>query len=70
MTKTIKNISLTQRQINPKVIANALGAEEAGVKIDTRQGPISLFSLRQFLVNRLHSNRKEGRYEQRNNATN
>jgi hypothetical protein len=55
MIKTIKNTSSTQRQINPKIIANALGAEEAGVKIDTRQGPISLFSLRQFLVNRLRS---------------
>ena len=59
MAKTIKNTSSTQRQINPKVIANALGAEEAGVKIDTRQGPISLFSLRQFIINRLGCKRKD-----------
>ena len=55
----VKNIGTTQRQINPKVIANALGAEEAGVKIDTRQGPISLFSLRQFIINRLGCKRKD-----------
>lgn len=56
MARIIKNIGLTQRQINPKVVANVLGAEKVGVRIDTRQGPISLFSLRQFLINRLRSN--------------
>lgn len=55
MAKVIKNTGPTQRQINPKVIAKTLGAERVGIKIDTRQGPLFLFSLRQFLVNRLRS---------------
>ncbi len=55
MVKVIKNIGPTQRHINPKVVAKTLGADRIGVKIDTRQGPLSLFSLRQFLVNRLRS---------------
>lgn len=55
MAKIIKDIGKTKRKIDAKVIANALGAEEVGTKIDTRRGPISLFSLRQFLVNQLHS---------------
>lgn len=56
MAKIIKNIGSTQRQIDTKVVAKALGAEKVGIKIDTRQGPISLFSLRQFLIDRLRSN--------------
>ncbi|MBL7130290.1 MAG: hypothetical protein ISS45_02630 [Candidatus Omnitrophica bacterium] len=55
MAKTIKNTGPTQKQIDAKVIARTLGAERVGIRIDTRQGPISLFSLRQFLVNRLRS---------------
>ncbi len=55
MVKVIKNTGPTQKQINPKVVAKTLGAERIGIKIDTRQGPLSLFSLRQFLVNRLRS---------------
>ena len=55
MVKVIKNTGPTQRQINPKVVAKTLGAERIGIKIDTGQGPLSLFSLRQFLVNRLRS---------------
>jgi len=55
MAKIIKNTGPTQRQINTKVITKALGAEKVGIKIDTRQGPISLFSLRQFLIDRLRS---------------
>ena len=55
MVKVIKNTGPTQKRINPKVVAKTLGAERIGIKIDTRQGPLSLFSLRQFLVNRLRS---------------
>lgn len=55
MVKIIKNSGPTQRQINTEVIAHALGAEKVGIKIDTKQGPISLFSLREFLVNHLYS---------------
>jgi hypothetical protein len=55
MARIIKNIGPTQRQVNFKVAAKELGAEAVGVTIDTRQGPISLFALRQFLVERLRS---------------
>ena len=55
MAKIIKNTGPTQRQIDTKVVAKVLDAEKVGIKIDTRQGPISLFSLRQFLIDRLRS---------------
>src|SRR5271169_3298914 len=55
MAKTIKDKGPTKRLVNPKAIAKALGAEETKVQIDARRGPISLFSLRQFLVDRLRS---------------
>ncbi len=55
MARIIKNVGPTQRQVNSKVVAKELGAETVGVTIDTRQGPISLFALRQFLVERLRS---------------
>ena len=55
MVKKIKDVGPIQRRVSPKVIAKTLGAEEVEIKIDTRQSPISLFSLRQFLVDRLRS---------------
>lgn len=55
MTKIIKDIGQTQKTIDSKKVAPALGAEDVGIEIDRRRGPTSLFSLRQFLVNRLHS---------------
>ncbi len=55
MTRIIKNTGRTQREIDPKELANALGAEDVGLKIDTKQGVISLFGLREFIVGRLHS---------------
>jgi len=56
MVRVIKNVGKTQRRVDTKVVAKALSAEKAGIKIDIRQGPISLLSLRQFLVGRLRSN--------------
>jgi len=55
MTKLIKDISPTAKMISHEEFANALGAEETGITIDTRRNPISLFSLRQFLVKHLRS---------------
>ena len=55
MAKRIKDIGSTQRRVSPKVIAKTLGAEKIEIKVDTRQSPIFLFSLRQFLVDRLRS---------------
>jgi len=53
--QTIKDTGKTQRRINPKLVAKALGAEDIWVEIDTRQGPISLLTLRQFLLGKLSS---------------
>jgi len=55
MARIIKNVGPTQRQVNFEVAAEELGAEKVGLKIDTRQGPISLFELRQFLIEHLCS---------------
>jgi len=55
MVRTIKDRGPTKRRVNSNTIARALGAEETKVEITTRRGPISLFSLRQFLVDRLRS---------------
>lgn len=55
MTKAIKDIGITQRRVSPKLVAKDLGAGSIGVEIDTRRGPISLFTLRQFLLDRLES---------------
>jgi hypothetical protein len=48
MIRTIKIIDKPVRVVNLQTIAEALGAEEIGIKIETRYNPISLFSLRQF----------------------
>ncbi len=55
MKKIIKESGPTQRPINSKLVAKALSAEDTGIQIDTKRGPISLFSLRRFLVDRLYS---------------
>lgn len=48
MAKIIEDTGPKKRKISANIIPNALGAEKVGIKIDTRQGPISLFSLRQL----------------------
>lgn len=55
MAKLIKDISKTQKKINSSLIEKALGAKKIGIKIDTRKAPISLFELRQFLIEKLIS---------------
>lgn len=55
MARMIKDKGTTKRRISHKAIAKALGAEDAKIEMDERQGPISLLSLRQFLVGRLRS---------------
>jgi hypothetical protein len=55
MARLIKDKSTTKRLISAKEVAKALSAEDTGIEIDTRRGPVSLFSLQQFLVERLHS---------------
>ena len=55
MVRTIKDKGPAKRLISHKAVAESLGAEDVKLKIDRRRGPISLFSLRQFLAGRLHS---------------
>lgn len=55
MKKTIVDNGKTKRAIDPEIIAEALGAEDTGFKINPKEGPISLLALRQFIADRLHS---------------
>ncbi len=55
MAKAIRNTGPARRRVDPKAVAEALGAEKVGTGVDARQGPVSLFGLRQFLVDRLRS---------------
>lgn len=55
MARIIKNTGKVQKRIDVKDVAEALGGEKTGVRIDTKQGPLSLFYLRQFIINRLRS---------------
>lgn len=56
MRKTIQDKSTTMRAVSPARMAKALGAVPTGIEIDARQGPVSLFTLRQFLADSLYSN--------------
>jgi hypothetical protein len=55
MATLIKDISKTQRKINDSLIEQALGVKKIGIKIDTKKAPITLFTLRQFLKEKLIS---------------
>lgn len=70
MTRAIKDKGTTKRLLKPKAIAKALSAEDVKVRVDTRRGPVSLFYLRQFLVQNLRSTggrpRLEGTGKKRN----
>ena len=55
MKKMIKDKGATKRTVSPKLVAKAMSAEETGVKIDARRGPIALFALREFFIDRLYS---------------
>lgn len=51
----IKNTGPIQKRIDAETVARLLGAEKTNVKIDTKRSPISLYGLRLFLFDRLHS---------------
>lgn len=55
MAKSIKDTSKAQRKISTEFIGKTLGAKKIEIKIDTRESPITLFALRQFLMERLAS---------------
>ena len=56
MTTKIKNIGKTQRRVMPRKVIKSLSAERIGLHSDNKRGAISLFILRQLIVNKLHSN--------------
>ena len=47
--KSIKIVGQRQKPVDLDIVAEVLGAERTGIKIDTRRSPISLFGLRQFI---------------------
>ena len=55
MTAKIRNVSKKQRRISPNSFMKGLGAERTGLISDTKRGAVSLFSLRQLLVEKLQS---------------
>lgn len=65
MTKRIRNTGATYRRIvdtsatlpriDPKIVAEALGAEPTGIKVKVSIGPITRFAVQQELFRRLRS---------------
>lgn len=55
MVRLIKDKGVSKRLISANKVSEALNAEDTGISIDTRRGPVSLYSLQQFLVERLRS---------------
>lgn len=55
MGKIIKDTNKTRKKISVETIIKGLGAEDSGLTLDARRGPISLFTLRQFLAHKLVS---------------
>jgi len=51
----IRDIGSTLPRSDPATVAEALGAEDAGVSLETKRGPISLFLLRAELASRLQT---------------
>lgn len=51
----IKDIGPVQERVSHEEFAKALGAEDTGMEINTKQSPISLFALRQFITKHLRS---------------
>lgn len=55
MRSIIKNTGKGQKRIDSNEVAEALGAEKVGGKVNTKHNPVSLFFLREILINRLRS---------------
>jgi hypothetical protein len=51
----IRDVGSTRTRTEPATVAEALGAEDAGVSLETKRGPISLFPLRAELAGRLQT---------------
>ena len=55
MGKIIRDLAPTRKRLDSDTVVQALSAEDFGVHIDTRGGPLSLFALREQLIKQLHS---------------
>lgn len=55
MPKILKDITQPARKISPEFIKQKVSAKELKIEIDTKNNPISLLALRQFLLDRLIS---------------
>lgn len=55
MKREIIDKGKPKRAVNPKAVAESLGAEDTGFRINVKDGPLSLLALRQFLSERLRS---------------
>lgn len=55
MKQAIKDKGKTKRAVDAGKISAALGAEDTGLKIRAKEGPVTLLALRRFLSDRLHS---------------
>jgi hypothetical protein len=49
----IRDVGSTLPRVDPAMVAEALGAEDAGIPIAMERGPVSLFHLRAELISRL-----------------
>ena len=50
MKRLIIDKSKAKRLVDSKKIIKELGAEDTGIKINTTHNPITLFSIRQFIM--------------------
>jgi hypothetical protein len=53
--RRIRDVGVTSRRLDPAIIAEALGAEEAGPALGRKGSPTSALQIRAELASRLHS---------------
>lgn len=70
MTKVIKDTSKAQRKIGKAEFVGLIGAEDTGIKVNRKLGPLSMHALKKFLMQKLRSSGGrptiEGRANKRN----
>jgi len=53
--RRIRDVGVTSRRLDPAIIAEALGADEAGPALGRKGSPTSVLQIRAELASRLHS---------------
>jgi len=51
----LRSVGTTRSSVGCAFVAKALGAKKTGIAINTKQNPLTLFALRQHIVERLKS---------------